>query len=94
MWRNNKVLVIDDNESRRHDLKVLLEFLNETTSASTSSGWQELVKSENKGEDYIGVFIGDFSQSKLSFEQLLKNIREWNDELAIMLIGNKNLIIF
>ena len=29
MWRNNKVLVIDDNSSRRHDLNVLLEFLSD-----------------------------------------------------------------
>jgi len=85
MWRNNKVLVIDDNESRRHDLKVLLEFLSETTLTASSTSWQELVQSENKGEDYIAVFIGDFSQSKQSFEQLLKNIRDWNDELAIIL---------
>lgn len=87
MWRNNKVLVIDDNESRRHDLKVLLEFLSETTLTASSKNWQDLVQSENKGEDYIAVFIGDFSQAKQSFEQLLKSIREWNDELAIILIG-------
>jgi len=85
MWRNNKVLVIDDSESRRHDLKVLLEFLSETTLTSSSKTWQEFVQSENKGEDYIAVFIGDFSQSKLSFEQILKSIRDWNDELAIIL---------
>ncbi len=87
MWRNNKVLVIDDSESCRHDLKVLLEFLNETTLTANSKNWQELVQSENKGEDYIAVFIGDFAQSKVSFEQLLKSIRDWNDELAIVLIG-------
>ncbi|RYY03008.1 MAG: sigma-54-dependent Fis family transcriptional regulator [Gammaproteobacteria bacterium] len=88
MWRNNKVLVIDDNESRRHDLKVLLEFLSETTFTSASKSWQDLVQSENKGEDYIAVFIGDFSQSKQSFEQLLKSIRDWNDELAVILTGD------
>jgi sigma-54 specific flagellar transcriptional regulator A len=87
MWRNNKVLVIDDNESRRHDLKVLLEFLSETTLTASSLNWQDLVQSENKGEDYIAVFIGDFAQSKLSFEQLLKSIRDWNDELAVVLIA-------
>jgi sigma-54 specific flagellar transcriptional regulator A len=87
MWRNNKVLVIDDSESRRHDLKVLLEFLSETTLAASSKTWQELVQSENKGEDYVAVFIGDFSQSKQSFEQILKSIRDWNDELAIILTG-------
>ncbi|MFO1387579.1 sigma-54-dependent transcriptional regulator [Cellvibrio sp.] len=87
MWRNNKVLVIDDSESRRHDLKVLLEFLSETTLAASSKNWYELAQNENKGEDYIAVFVGDFSHSKQSFEQLLKSIRDWNDELAIVLTG-------
>ena len=90
MWRNNKVLVIDDNESRQHDLKVLLEFLGETTLTATSKNWQDLVQSENKGEDYIAIFIGDFSQSKQNFDQLLKSIRDWNDELAIILIGENS----
>jgi sigma-54 dependent transcriptional regulator, flagellar regulatory protein len=88
MLRNNKVLVIDDNEMRQHDLKVLLEFLSETTLTSHSKSWQELVQSENKGEDYVAVFIGEFSQCKQTFEQLLKSIREWNDELAVILTGN------
>jgi sigma-54 dependent transcriptional regulator, flagellar regulatory protein len=88
MWRNNKVLVIDDNESRRHDLKVLLEFLSETALTTNSRNWQELVQSENKGEDYVAVFIGDFSHSRQNLEQLLKNIREWNDELAVVLTEN------
>lgn len=87
MWRNNKVLVIDDSESRRHDLKVLLEFLSETALTASSKTWQELVQSENKGEDYIAVFLGDFSQSKQSFEQILKSIRDWSDELAVILTG-------
>jgi sigma-54 dependent transcriptional regulator, flagellar regulatory protein len=85
MWRNNKVLVIDDNESCRHDLKVLLEFLSETTLTANSRNWQELVQSENKGEDYVAVFLGDFSQCRQNLEQILKSIRDWNDELAVVL---------
>lgn len=89
MWRNNKVLVIDDNESRRHDLKVLLEFLSETVLLSDSKNWQSDVVNENKGEDYIAIFIGDFSAAHKPFEQILKDIREWNDELAVILTAEK-----
>ncbi|MES2825365.1 MAG: sigma-54 dependent transcriptional regulator [Pseudomonadota bacterium] len=90
MWRNNKVLVIDDNASRRHDLKVLLDFLNESTIVAAASEWQQLIVDEHKGEDYVAVFIGDFSSCQYGLEQLLKNIREWNDELAIILIGDNS----
>ncbi len=88
MWRNNKVLVIDDNTARRHDLKVLLDFLSETPLVAPSNEWQSLADNESKGEDYVAVMIGDFSLGKMTFEQLLKGIREWNDELPVILVGD------
>jgi sigma-54 dependent transcriptional regulator, flagellar regulatory protein len=91
MWRNNKVLVIDDNASRRHDLKVLLDFLNESTIVAAANEWQQLIVDEHKGEDYVAVFIGDFTSCQYGLEQLLKNIREWNDEIAVILIGDNSL---
>ncbi|HWV14661.1 MAG TPA: sigma-54 dependent transcriptional regulator [Cellvibrio sp.] len=86
MWRNNKVLVIDDNASRRHDLKVLLDFLNETTAVASSNEWQALMAEDLK-EDYVAVFVGD---GRESLEQLCKHIREWNDEVAVVLIGESH----
>ncbi len=91
MWRNNKVLVIDDNASRRHDLKVLLDFLNESTIVAAANEWQQLMVDENKGEDYVAIFIGDYTSCQFSLEQLLKNIREWNDEIAVILIGKNSV---
>ncbi len=90
MWRNNKVLVIDDNPSRRHDLKILLDFLSETTLVTPSNTWQAAVAEENGGEDYVAVFIGDYRDSNQSLAQLLKEIRSWNDELAVVLVGEEN----
>ena len=55
MWRNNKVLVIDDNSSRSHDLKILLDFLSETTLVTPSDCWQAAVAEENGGEDYVAT---------------------------------------
>ncbi|HTF95829.1 MAG TPA: sigma-54 dependent transcriptional regulator [Cellvibrio sp.] len=90
MWRNNKVLVIDDNPSRQHDLKILLDFLSETTLVAPSSAWQSVVAEENGGEDYVAVFIGDYRESNQTLAQLFKEIRAWNDELAVVLVGDAN----
>lgn len=87
MWRNNKVLVIDDNQQRRYELKILLDFLSETSIVTSSVEWRSKVAGEHKGEDYVAVFIGDFAASAQNFEQLLKDIRSWNDELAIVLMS-------
>ena len=90
MWRNNKVLVIDDNPSRQHDLKILLDFLSETTLVAPSNAWQSVVAEENGGEDYVAVFIGDYRESNQTLAQLFKEIRAWNDELAVVLVGDAN----
>lgn len=87
MWRNNKVLVIDDDLERRRDLKILLEFLGEVTLTSSSSDWQEIVRTENHGDHYAAVFVGDFTTSNENLAQLLKSIRTWNDEVAVVLVG-------
>ena len=79
MWRNNKVLVIDDNSSRRHDLNVLLEFLSEPALVAGSDQWRAAVADQNNGEDYVAVFIGDYRASKQHLTQLLKEVRHWND---------------
>lgn len=91
MWRNNKILVIDDNPSRRHDLKTILDFLDETTLVVTSTQWQAAVTEENNAADYAAIFIGDYCESNQSLTQLLKDIRAWTDELAVVLIGDENL---
>lgn len=90
MWRNNKVLVIDDNLSRRHDLKILLDFLGETALVTTSCEWQVKVTEENSAEDYAVIFIGDHSDCHQTLTQILKEVRSWNDELAVVLIGDEN----
>jgi sigma-54 specific flagellar transcriptional regulator A len=90
MWRNNKVLVIDDNQSRQHDLNLLLEFLGKPTLVTESDKWLAKVADQNDGDGYVAIFIGDCSAGNQSLAQLLKDLRNWNDELAIVLVGDEN----
>jgi len=81
------VLVIDDNEARRHDLGVLLNFLGESTLATASETWQAAVAEENQGENFAAIFVGDIRDSNQSLAHLFKELRAWNDELAVVLVG-------
>ncbi len=88
MWRTNKVLVINDNADHRQHLKILLDFLDENTLVSNSVDWSSQVAGESV-EDYVGVFLGDFSASNQSLVALLKAIRQWSDELPVILVGSQ-----
>lgn len=90
MWCNSKILLIDDNVSRRHDLNVLLGFISEPALAVASDSWLPVVAHDNNAEEYVAVLIGDYSASKQNLAQLLKDVRNWNDELAVVLVGEAN----
>ena len=86
MWRNNKVLVIDDNDSRRHDLHVLLEFLSETTLMADSVHWRNLVENEK----IKSVLKNDFQNDSVVFEKKLPLAVQINN-LAVL---NAKIISF
>lgn len=90
MWRNSKILVIDDNPSRRHDLKIILDFLGETASIVSSDCWRTAIAEGEGSADYVAIFIGEYRESNQSLAQLLKDLRTWTDELAVVLIGEEN----
>ena len=46
MWREIKVLLIDDDAGRRHDLKVILDFLGEEVITADTADWQQTVKQQ------------------------------------------------
>jgi sigma-54 dependent transcriptional regulator, flagellar regulatory protein len=43
MWRETKILLIDDDSVRRRDLAVILNFLGEENLTSGSHDWQQAV---------------------------------------------------
>ena len=55
MWKEIKVLVIDDDEKRRHDLKVILDFVGEVAIGTAGDNWKEAVEGEDK--ENVGCLI-------------------------------------
>ncbi|MBE8717390.1 sigma-54 dependent transcriptional regulator [Cellvibrio polysaccharolyticus] len=92
MRRNNKILVIDDNQQRRHDLRILLDFLDENTLITPGDCWQSMAAEHAEPEDYMVVFIGEL-QSGTSTNEVIRGIRQWHDGMGIVLLGHAPLSI-
>ncbi|OYW90933.1 MAG: hypothetical protein B7Z23_09005, partial [Pseudomonadales bacterium 32-61-5] len=58
MWRETKILLIDDDKDRRRDLAVILNFLGEDHLACTSDDWREVVGSLESSRAVLGVMLG------------------------------------
>ncbi|WP_145145866.1 sigma-54 dependent transcriptional regulator [Pseudomonas duriflava] len=87
MWRETKILLIEDDASRRHDLTVILNFLGEEHIASTSSKeWQVSVESLESSRSILCVLLGRVDAQGGAVE-LLKQLGTWDEVLPILLLG-------
>ncbi|MFT7688554.1 MAG: sigma-54 specific flagellar transcriptional regulator A [Candidatus Azotimanducaceae bacterium] len=87
MWREIKVLLIDEDENRRRNMEVILKFLGETVVCSDLDDWQESVDQEIENTREIScVLLGSGGDPEV-LEQALDNIAEWDSTVPVMLLG-------
>lgn len=86
MWRETKILLIDDDSERRRDLTVILNFLGEDHLACGSHDWQEAVAPLASGREVLSVLLGDV-QAKGGVLEMLKQFAGWDEFLPILLIN-------
>lgn len=87
MLQADKVLVIDDDERRRHDLKVILDFLGETAITSGYQNWQaEAAKFSNNAGEFVAVILADCYRQQ-SLKQRLQQVWEWDKSSPVILAG-------
>ncbi len=86
MWRETKILLIDDDSVRRRDLAVILNFLGEENLASSSQEWEQSVSSLSSSREVICVLVGAVSLAG-GVSSLLRTLAGWDEFLPIMLLG-------
>jgi sigma-54 specific flagellar transcriptional regulator A len=86
MWRETKILLIDDNAERRRDLAVVLGFLGEDHLACSSADWRETVGKLDSSREVLNVLLGDVNAKGGALE-LLKQIIAWDENLPLLMIG-------
>src|SRR5690554_4712802 len=84
MQKNLKIVLIDDNETGRHDLRVILEFLGEEVLACSLAEWKEQVAVFTSPTEQIGaVILGQCSSESLP--KMLDALNSWAKNLPILL---------
>ena len=88
MWRETKILLIDDDSERRRDLTVILNFLGEDHLACGSRDWQDAVAPLSASREVLSVLLGDV-QAKGGVLEILKQAAAWDEFLPILLIDEQ-----
>ncbi|PTU73274.1 sigma-54 dependent transcriptional regulator [Pseudomonas mangrovi] len=86
MWRETKILLIDDDSERRREMAVILNFLGEEHLCCTSTAWQSEVEKLGAGKSLLCVLLGDV-QAKGGVLELLKLLDKWDELLPVLLLG-------
>ena len=55
MTENKKLLIIEDDESRCHDLKIIFDFIGEKCEETSSAEWKKRL---TESEQYVGILLG------------------------------------
>ena len=85
MWREIKILIVDDDTKRRDELKIILDFLGEESVAVNSMDWQNKATSAFKdSSEVVAVMLGDCRQG---IQKAFRDILNWDSGLPIILIG-------
>ena len=88
MWRETKILLIDDNSERRRDLAVILSFLGEDHLACDSQSWRETVAALESSRAVLSVLLGEV-KAKGGVLELLKQVAAWDEFLPALLIDEQ-----
>jgi sigma-54 specific flagellar transcriptional regulator A len=91
MWQENQVVLIDDNSERRHDFKVILDFLGESPASYECSEWAALASSPEakEGARWVHVvFLGECRDHSLTAR--LTELKAWDVTVPVVLLGNQS----
>ncbi|MEY8206040.1 MAG: sigma-54 dependent transcriptional regulator [Bermanella sp.] len=89
MWREIKVLLVDDDEQRKHDMHVLLEFLGEGSYTCSAANYQAVAAELDDPMEIVALILG--SSKKHSLEEMLSNISAWDKGMPIIYVGDEPL---
>ena len=90
MVDESRVLVIEDDESYRHDLETVLGFLGEKVISTSSRNWSGHVEEVIKTASEITVaIIGSLESIRL--EDLLSDIHKWEICIPFVILGREKI---
>ncbi|TQV75327.1 sigma-54-dependent Fis family transcriptional regulator [Aliikangiella marina] len=84
MVENKKLLIIDDNKERSHDLKTVFDFIGEECQEANSKNWQDVF---SPVDSLIGVLIGEASHYR-DIVGLIEKISSLDSTMPVLLLDD------
>ncbi|WP_020410480.1 sigma-54 dependent transcriptional regulator [Hahella ganghwensis] len=89
MNKETKVLLVSNNNERRHAVQIILEFLGEICLPCGEDNWEDDISGEVEGSSEVGVALVDSQCGDL--DALLTRMHEWDAGLPVLMLGETEL---
>ena len=90
MVEPTKILLVDDDESSRHDLETIIGFLGEETISTNSKGWRSAALTLIQNPSQIAIAIVGQCEST-PFEMLIREIFDWEASIPFIILPPKDI---
>ncbi|MGB5324831.1 MAG: sigma-54 dependent transcriptional regulator [Pseudomonadales bacterium] len=89
LWPEARVLVVDDDQARRRDIHLLLQFIGEAAESLDYANWQHGVAGDSgSGAPCDSLSLLVFARSEaVNLQQRLQMAADWCPGLPVMLVG-------
>lgn len=84
-----QVILVDDDERRRHDFGVILDFLGENPSLHDCNSWREYCRTDTVETPVSAVILGDCGDRPLA--ERVAEVRSWSPGTPMLLLGSSTL---
>ena len=85
MVEPTQILLVDDDESSRHDLETIIGFLGEETISTNSKDWRPAVLNLIQDPSQVAIAIVGQCDST-SFEMLIQEIFDWEASIPFIIL--------
>jgi sigma-54 specific flagellar transcriptional regulator A len=87
MQKETQVLLIHQDDQVRHDLSVVLEFLDQGVLAFSSDDWRNEIESKVDSSAEIGLVMLD---SGLEIDSIINDIASWDRGMPVLMVGESS----
>ncbi len=87
MTENKKLLIIEDDDSRSHDLETIFNFIGEASLQTTSKSWRSHIK---QSEQFVGILLGSLNEYS-SVSDLITEVIQIDPTMPVILLDDVNM---
>lgn len=92
MWADTRIVIVDDNERRRENLHMLLQFIGESTQCFSYSQWRGLLGSDEASGHADNLSLLILANDTTPLVERLTEVHEWQAAIPVMLVGERPLV--